>query len=52
MFRFGFVFYFDFRERGGGREKEKHECEREASIGFLPKVPCLGIEPMTFRCMG
>ena len=30
------------REREGGRERE-----RETSIGFLPYVPQLGIEPAT-----
>ena len=35
----------DFRKRE--REREKHECERETSIGSLPYAPQLGIEPET-----
>ena len=37
MFRFGFVFYFDFRERGGGREKQVREKH------CVPYVPGRGI---------
>ena len=37
----------DFRERGKERGRE-----RETSIGCLPYVPCLGIEPETFGFMG
>ena len=34
-------FFIAFRERG--REKEKHQCKREASTSFLPYMPRPGI---------
>ena len=34
-------FFIEFRERG--REREKHLHKREASIGWLPYVPRLGV---------
>ena len=39
------IFSLLFRERGRerGQEREKHQCERETSIGCLPYVPGLGI---------
>ena len=40
--------FIDFRER----EKEKHWCERETSIGCLPYVLWLGIKPPTCWCAG
>ena len=48
--------FIDFREqgreKGGGeserkREKEKHWCGREMSIGCLPYMPRPGIETAT-----
>ena len=42
--------FTDFRERGREREREKHRCERETSIGCLPFVFQLGIEPTSFLC--
>lgn len=40
--------FIDFREKRREREKEKHRCERETLIGYLPHVPRLEIEPVTF----
>ena len=37
-------------EREEGREREKHQCEREAPIGCLLDVPLLRIEPTTQVC--
>ena len=39
-------------EREEKREREKHQCERETSIGCLSYTPRQGIEPATFWCMG
>ena len=61
-----YILIFDFREREREREKEgeKHQCERETSIGCLlcvsqpgtnlqPRhVPLLGIELVTFQFVG
>ena len=56
--------FIAFKERGREREREKHQCESEASIGYLPfmpglglnsqprYIPCPGIEPSPFQlCM-
>ena len=61
-----FIYLFIFREREREREREgeKHQCERETSVGCLlctpnqgpglqPRhVPRLGIEPVTFWITG
>ena len=42
------IFPIAFSERG--REREKHQCERETSIGCLLYAPGLGNKPTTQAC--
>ena len=52
-FLFFLRFYlYCFRERGreGEREREKHQCVREASIGCLLHAPQVGTWPATQAC--
>ena len=47
-----FFKFLIFREKGreGERKGEKHQCEREISIGCLPYVPQLGTKYATQAC--
>ena len=45
-----FYFVIAFREKGREREGEKHQCERETSIGCLLHSPDPGTKPKTQAC--